>query len=47
MWERMGPKAVPIDLADLWRQLGVRREDHAVSFDPKAPLAAIRSGICG
>jgi hypothetical protein len=44
-WKQMGPKACDVDLADLWKQLGVVRADGAVTFDAKAPLAAIRASI--
>jgi len=45
LWSRMGPKAVEVDLPDLWKQLGVKRENGVVTFDRKAPLAGIRAGI--
>lgn len=45
LWQQMGPKSMPVDLADLWKQLGVIRENGVVTFDRKAPLAAIRAAI--
>jgi hypothetical protein len=45
LWLQMGPKPMSVDLADLWKQLGVIREDGKVAFDRKAPLAAIRAAI--
>jgi hypothetical protein len=35
-----------VDLPELWRQLGVKREGGQVSFDGSAPLAKVRAGIC-
>ena len=45
LWKQMGPKACDVDLADLWKQLGVVRNEGKVTFDSKAPLAAIRASI--
>jgi hypothetical protein len=45
LWDKMGPKPVTVDLDDLWKQLGVKREGATVTFDAKAPLAAIRAAI--
>jgi hypothetical protein len=45
LWQQMGPKPMPVDLQDLWKQLGVIREGGVVTFDRKAPLAAIRAAI--
>jgi hypothetical protein len=45
LWKQMGPKSCDVDLADLWKQLGVVRADGAVTFNSKAPLAAIRASI--
>jgi len=45
LWKKMGPQACDVDLADLWKQLGVVRNEGKVTFDSKAPLAAIRAAI--
>jgi predicted metalloprotease with PDZ domain len=42
---RMGTKAEDVDLAALWRRLGVRATGGSVSFDDKAPLAEIRKSM--
>jgi len=34
-----------VDLPDLWKQLGVGRENGKVVFDDSAPLASIRRAI--
>jgi len=36
---------VQVDLADLWRQLGVSVRDGDLAFDDDAPLAAVRKAI--
>jgi hypothetical protein len=41
----MGGQPVMVDLPDLWKQLGVAREDGKVVFDDHAPLAAVRKAI--
>jgi hypothetical protein len=45
LWDQMASKAAPVDLPDLWRQLGVRRESDQVLFDDHAPLAGVRLAI--
>ncbi len=45
LWQQMGPKPMTVDLGDLWKQLGVIREDGRVRFDKSAPLAAVRAAI--
>ena len=47
LYKRMGLKPEPVDLPELWRQLGVARTGTSVSLDSNAPLAAIRQAICG
>ena len=42
---RMGPEPMPMDLADLWKRLGVVRGAGGVTFDDAAPLAAVRRAI--
>jgi len=39
------PAWVDVDLAALWRRLGVRLEGERVTLDDAAPLAAIRAAI--
>jgi hypothetical protein len=36
---------VQVDLAALWKELGVVREGHAIRFDDSAPLAGWRAGL--
>jgi hypothetical protein len=45
LYGEMASKPVPVDLPDLWKQLGVRREAGQVTFDNDAPLAGIRAAI--
>jgi hypothetical protein len=45
LYRSMADKPVQVDLPDLWKQLGVIREDGRVRFDEHAPLAAIRRAI--
>jgi hypothetical protein len=45
LYERMGPRPLGVDLAVLWRRLGVSRGGETVVFDDDAPLAAIRRAI--
>ena len=42
---RMGPAPMPMDLDDLWSRLGVVRGTGSVTFDDRAPLAAVRRAI--
>jgi hypothetical protein len=42
---RLGPRAEAVDLDALWRRLGVRLSEGKVTFDDRAPLAAIRRAI--
>jgi hypothetical protein len=46
LYSQMASKAVPLDLLDLWKRLGVVRGDHGVTFDNRAALASIRASIC-
>jgi hypothetical protein len=46
LYSQMASKPVPVDLPDLWKQLGVIRGDHGVTFDNRAALASIRASIC-
>ena len=45
LYEQNRDRPVMVDLADLWKQLGVRREGHGVAYDDDAPLAAVRAAI--
>ena len=45
LYARMKDQPAPVDLAALWRELGVRVEGRQVSFDDAAPLAATRRAI--
>jgi hypothetical protein len=47
LYKRMADRPDPVDLAGLWTQLGVRRDQNTAVFDSKAPLAWVRSAICG
>jgi hypothetical protein len=42
---RMGPAPMPVDLDDLWKRLGVARAPGGVTFDDRAPRAAVRRAI--
>jgi hypothetical protein len=45
LYGEMATKPVTIDLAGLWRDLGVNSRNGSVAFDDTAPLAAIRAAI--
>lgn len=45
LYDQMKDTAVRADLDGLWKRLGVEVTDHAVSFNNKAPLAAVRRRI--
>ena len=45
LYGQMAAKPMPVDLAGLWKQLGVRREAGQVTFDDGAPLASVRAAI--
>jgi hypothetical protein len=45
LYARMKAAPVDIDLADLWRRLGVKVQDDAVLFQDEAPLALVRRAI--
>ena len=46
LYKQMGAKPMYVNLADLWAQLGVRRDGESVVFDQSAPLARVRLAIC-
>jgi hypothetical protein len=45
LYDQMGGTAVPVDLAALWKELGVERQGDTAVFDDQAPLAKIRKAI--
>jgi hypothetical protein len=45
LYDQLGTKPGTIDLAALWKQLGVSEQHHRILFDDSAPLAAIRASI--
>jgi hypothetical protein len=45
LYDRMKADAHPVDLADLWRQLGVEEQEGGVVFRDDAPLANLRNAI--
>ncbi len=45
LYQEMGQKTAPVDLAALWKELGVRNEGKTAVFDDKAPLASVRRAI--
>ncbi len=48
LYEKMKDKPGDVDLAALWKQLGVERNGNRAVFNDSAPLAAIRQAItCG
>jgi hypothetical protein len=46
LYRQMAAEPVPVDLPELWRRLGVKREGGQVTFDSGAPLAEVRARIC-
>jgi hypothetical protein len=44
-YEKMKAKPAPVDLASLWKQLGVENRTGQIEFNDSAPLAAIRRAI--
>jgi hypothetical protein len=45
LYDQMKASPHPVDLAALWRRLGVVKEGARVRFDDSAPLAAVRRAI--
>jgi hypothetical protein len=45
LYQQMKATAVPTDLGELWRRLGVQVRNGAVTFDDSAPLAETRKAI--
>ncbi|HEU5058586.1 MAG TPA: hypothetical protein VFU21_18765, partial [Kofleriaceae bacterium] len=44
-WARAATRPVAVDLDDLWRRLGIRREGGRVLLDPAPDKAALRRAI--
>ena len=47
LYEKMKAAPAPVDLASLWKQLGVEHRSGRIEFNDSAPLAAIRRAITG
>lgn len=47
LYAKMGRGAYSVDLAALWKRLGVERQGGGVAFDDQAPLAPVRLAIAG
>jgi hypothetical protein len=47
MYAEWGNRAVPVDLAKLWSELGVQATGNGVELVGSAPLAKVREGIVG
>jgi len=45
LYSRMKATAAPTDLDDLWRRLGVQRQNGTTTLDDRAPEAGIRAAI--
>ena len=45
LYRKMSAQPVMVDLPDLWKQLGVSRQDGKTVFDDRAPLASVRQAI--
>jgi hypothetical protein len=45
LYDKMKDRPYPVDLTEIWRQLGIVRDGDTVRFLDAAPLAAIRDGI--
>jgi hypothetical protein len=45
MYARWGETPVPVNLAEVWSQLGVQAGQSTITFDSKAPLAPVRLAI--
>jgi hypothetical protein len=43
--QKMGNTPFPVDLEELWKQLGIERRGQTVLFPDDAPLAAVRRAI--
>lgn len=45
LYDKMKDSPVEVDLATTWKRLGIARSGDSVTFDDKAPLAAVRRAI--
>jgi len=45
LYAKMKDQPMPVDLADLWKRLGIEPDGKTVRFSEDAPLAAIRKSI--
>jgi len=45
LYAQLGAKRGEVDLADLWRRLGLQRRAGRLVYDDEAPLASVRRGI--
>ncbi len=45
LYDELGPKPGNVDLAGLWKKLGINYNSGAVTFDNSAPWASIRAAI--
>jgi|SRR5271168_2268638 len=45
LYNKMKENPSPVDLDELWKQLGVIEGDHTATFQDSAPLAPIREAI--
>jgi len=45
LYDKMAPAPFPVDLAKLWKGLGVKLIGNDVTFDDTAPLSAVRRSI--
>jgi predicted metalloprotease with PDZ domain len=46
LYRQMANQPDPVDLAALWKQLGISRDSNgAIKFDSKAPSAQVRTAI--
>lgn len=45
LYARLGARPGRVDLADVWRKLGVRQAGRGVTYDDRAPQASVRKAI--
>src|SRR5271169_6637043 len=45
LYQQMKDKPVTVDLASMWRELGIQSQNGDVSFNDHAPLASVRKSI--
>ena len=44
-WKQMGKAPTPVDLASMWKSLGISQVGGKMVYDDAAPLAGVRRGI--